>query len=191
MANANIVFGFRPVQNLDGSPWSGATRTVYFPSSDSTATFVGDLVKLTGSGDADGKYATVAQCAAGDTPYGVVVGFKPDPTDLELTYRKASTARYAEVAVGDAVIMEAQEDSVGGALAAANIGQNIDVVVASSGDTTSGLSGMQLDSSTAATTNTLPLRLIGLVDREDNALGTNAKWLVRLNLSEFRATTGV
>jgi len=40
---------------------------------------------------------------------------------------------------------------------------------------------MELDSSDVANTATLPLRILRLVDREDNAIGTHAKWLVKLN----------
>lgn len=182
MANVSRVNGFRPVKHLNGSPYNGQANWYYIPSTDSTAVFVGDLVKLAGSASADG-YPTVAQAAASDTKIiGVVVGLKPDPTNLNVPiYRAASTNRYVLVADAPDIIYEAQEDAVGGAAAAADIGLNCDVIVGA-GSTTTGASGMQIDTSTKATTSTLPLRLVGFVDRIDNEIGSaNAKMLVMIN----------
>jgi hypothetical protein len=74
-----------------------------------------------------------------------------------------------------------QEDGAGDPLEIADIGQNVDIINGG-GSTTTGLSGMEIDSSTHATTNTLPLRLLGLVDRPDNEYVSggqaNTRWLV-------------
>jgi hypothetical protein len=80
------------------------------------------------------------------------------------------------------LIFEVQEDSVGGALAAANVGQNASLIA---GNNNGFLSGWMLDSSTAAATNTLQVQLLGLARRIDNAFGTNAKWLVRINNHQY------
>lgn len=203
MANVDRVNGFRPVKYANGSPYTGQANLYYIPSTDSTAVFVGDLVKLAGSASADG-YPTVAQAAAGDTPVGVVVGFYPLNTkpgfissgSLSLDtpqYRAASTNRYVMVADSPDLVCEAQEDGEGGALAVTNIGQNASIVVAA-GSTTTGASGMEVDSSTAATTSTLVLRLLGFTDRPDNEIGSaNAKVLVGFNVHQYNSvgTTGV
>lgn len=187
MANADRVNGLRPVKHLDGSPYNGAANLYYVPSSDSTAIFVGDAVKSAGSADSDGV-ASVAQAAAGDAIRGVVVGVKP-VTDESTIYREASTERYVYVADAPDLVFEVQEDSTGGALAASSVGLNADVVVAS-GDTATGTSGMELDSSTAGTT-TAQLRIMGYVQRPDNEIGDNAKILVAINEHELKSTTGV
>jgi hypothetical protein len=69
-------------------------------------------------------------------------------------------------------------------------GRNADLV-AGSGSTVTGLSGWQLDSSTLATTNTLQLRVIQALQETDNQVASaNAKWLVKLNLSQMLAALG-
>jgi hypothetical protein len=139
---------------------------------------VGDPVKLAGSADAAGV-ASVALCAATDTITGVIVGFE-DAASMELGYGAASTIRYPLVAHGQDILFEIQEDGVGGAIAAADISLNADIIVAA-GSTITRKSGVMLDTSTKNTTATLGLRIRGIAQRPDNALDTNAKVLVSLN----------
>lgn len=178
MANANVAFGLKPVRMADGSPYNGATNLAYMPSTNGTALYIGDPVKLAGSADAAGV-PSVTHCAAGDTISGVVVGFQDGPSML-LGYGAASTARYPLLARGQDIMFEIQDDGVGGALAAADVGLNADIIVAA-GSTYSRRSGVMLDTSTKATTATLALRITGLSQRPDNAMDTNAKVLVTLN----------
>ena len=186
MANVDRVNGLRPVKHLDGSPYNGAVNRYYVPDTDTVAIFVGDAVKSSSSADANGVPG-VAQAAAGDAIRGVVVGIEP-VTDESLIYRAASTERYLLVADAPDLVFEIQEDSVGGALAAGDVGENADIVVAA-GSTAAGTSGMELDSSTAVTT-TAQLRILGLAQRADNEIGVNAKWLVAINEHELKSTTG-
>jgi hypothetical protein len=192
MANPDIANGFIPVGTTTGADYHGKLEKVCFLAADETDTFIGDPVKLTGS-SSDG-YPSVAQCAAGDRCYGVLVSLEPDFTDESslsaANYRRADTLRYGFVAVGDDVIYSVQEDSVGGALAATDVGENIDIIVGS-GDTVTGNSGVELDSETAAETNSLVFRIVGLDKKQGNAIGTNARWLVTTNLSNQNNTTGV
>jgi hypothetical protein len=178
MANGDTAFGLRPVRMKDGSPYNGAADMYSLPSSVATHAFVGDPVKLAGSADTAGV-ATVALCAATDTITGVIVGFA-DAASMTLGYGAASTARYPLVCHGQDVLFEIQEDSDGGALAADDIGLNADIIVAA-GSTFTRRSGVELDTSTKNTTATLGLRIVGLAQRPDNAIGANAKVLVSLN----------
>jgi hypothetical protein len=182
MANADAPFGLRPVMMMDGSPYNGHAIECVLLAADSTATFIGDAVKLSGTASADGTKPSVAQCAAGDEIFGVVTSFEYDPDDLTLQYRKASTLRTCYVVPALDCLFEIQEDSVGGALAITDVGATFDLVVGS-GNTTTGLSGMELDSSTAADNG---LQVIKLAAREDNAIGNNANWIVRINESALR-----
>lgn len=197
MANANTPFGMRPVRHRNGAPYNGAATRYFVPASDSTALYLGDPVQIAGSADADGiATVTRATAAGGNYMLGAVVGVDPvegagaggrDST----TYRAASTARYVWVADDPDLVFEMQEDGVGGALAATNIGQNIDLI-AGTGSTVTGLSAFQADSSTAATTNTLQLRLIGFAQKIGNEPGNaNAKVEVVINLHQFRNITGI
>lgn len=186
MPNSDTIYGLRPVRHLTGCDFKA--NRYFIPATDGTAVFIGDAVKLAGSADTDGV-PTVAQAAAGDTIVGVVVGFEVDPDNLTRKHRAASTARYALVVDDPQVIFEIQEDSVGGALAAEDIGNNADIVVGT-GNSATGLSGMELDSSTKVTT-TAQLRILRVVPRENNAIGANAKIEVLINEHQFKATTGV
>lgn len=192
MANVSRVNGFRPIGHTNGAPWNGQVNKYAILAADGTATFVGDLVKLSGTADADGV-ASVAQVAAGNTPIGPIVWIEPDGDDLTQVHRLASTLRYVYVADSPDLVMEAQEDAVGGALAITNVGQNADVIVGA-GSTTTGQSGMQIDSSTANTTSTLVLRILGFIQRVDNEVGVaNAKMKVAFNVHQYGSvgTTGV
>lgn len=175
MANTSRVNGLRPVRTLSGCPFK--LEEMVLLVADNTDTFVGDLVKLSGSGHTDGT-PSIAQCAAGDAAIGVIVGFRPNPANLGQAYRPAATLRYALVCVSPDAVYEIEEDAVGGAMAVTEIGKCGDVAVGS-GSTVTGASGMTLDSSDTIAANAGgQLRVLRLVPREDNAIGAAAKWEV-------------
>jgi hypothetical protein len=62
----------------------------------------------------------------------------------------------------------------------ANIGKNADVV-GTGGSTVNGISSMELDSTTIANTAALNLKIVGLSASPDNAFGTNAVVVVKIN----------
>lgn len=201
MPNVNAPKGLRPIRHLDGTPWNGVTQMYLFPSSDGSACFVGDPVKQAGAAGAAGTVVNGINCegmptatvaAAGDTIIGVVVGFLPDQNDLSKKHRVASTNRIALVCTSPDVIYEVQEDSNTSSIVVADIGLNTDFVYAA-GSATTGISGVQLDSVSAntPTTATAQLRIMGMVPRPDNEIGTNAKWEVLINEHQYKATTGV
>lgn len=195
-----MAIGLRPVRYKSGAPYNGAANTYFVPAGDSTALFVGDPVIIAGDGDANGV-STVTRAAAGDRITGVVVGFTDNPaglaspatkTAMELGYRPASTAAYVMVADDPMLVFEAEEDAVGGALAATAIGNNVDLVAAA-GSTVTKRSGYLLDSSTAATT-TAQVRIVGFSQRVGNVIGSDPLVLVSIvEATETPAagTTGV
>lgn len=190
MANANTPSGLSPIRYRSGAPYNGAATRYYVPSSDGTALYIGDPVVSAMAADADGVQ-TVTKATAGSGAYmlGPVVSVEPITRD-STTYRAASEARYVWVADDPMLVFEVQEDAVGGALAAADVGLNADWVDGS-GSTVTGLSGVQLDTSTKNTTNTLQLRILGFSQRTGNEIGANAKVLVSINLHSHLYTTGV
>lgn len=190
MPNANAATGLTPRRYRNGSPWMGAARTYYHPATDATALFIGDPVIIAGSADADGvPTCTRATAASAGRITGVVVGFQPDPVVNAAGYGAASTAFYPIVADDPHLLFEIQEDSVGGALAATSVGLNADLIAAS-GSAATKQSGFMLDSSTAAVTATLQLRIVELQRRADNEIGDNAKWLVAINLPTETGAAG-
>ena len=191
MANRDAPSGLRPVRRISGLPL-GAVQKVYIAVGDGTATFVGDVVKYADAGGAAGLRVqgedmegvpTVIRAAIGDFDVvgtdnmmdilGVVVGFKPDPDNLMNKHRAASTARIAYIQpLTQDIVWEIQEDADTTPITAAMIGLNVQLVQTQTGSSTTGLSGMEVDSTTAATTNTHPFKIIGLSKRVGNAFNT-------------------
>lgn len=191
MANVSRPNGFRPVGHMGGANWNGRVTKYWIPASDGTAMYVGDIVKLGGIADAEGRQGVIVS-AAGNTPVGPVVWFEPNPADLTQNYRPASqnitaqnAGRFVYVADSPDLVMEVEEDAVGGTITLTNSGLNADLL-ASAGSTTTGQSGFVLDSSTAATTSTLVFRMLGWVKRPDNEVAVaNAKMLVGFNVHQY------
>jgi len=181
MANPDIVRGLQPVSNAYGGAYTGGARVYTTASGDATAIFIGDPVKLAGTSQTvNGQvYADVAQAATTNVVVGVVIGVLADVA-TSLPYRAASTVRRLLVVDDPNALFEIQEVSGGTALTSAAIGLNTPFVVGS-GSTVTGYSGVELNNAGEDTTNTLDLKIIGLSPRENNAVGENAKWLVRLN----------
>ena len=189
MANTDIVNGFTPIKHVTGAPFNGLVNYYKIPAADGTATFVGDIVKLYGTATADG-IPQVIQAAAGDTLLvGAIVAFEPDPTNLSLTYRTASTLRGCWVADSPDIIFEAQEDGEGATLALVDFGENCDITVAA-GNTTTGKSGMEIDSSTHGT-GTANIRVMRAVQREGNTAASQwCKIECMINEHAYKSTTG-
>lgn len=186
MANQNVAFGLKPVRDAGSAPYNDGVEQFYVPASDGTALHVGDPVIKAGSADTAGV-ASVTRAGVTGAITGVVVGFA-DPAGMELGYRAASTAGYVLVRTDPDTLYEIQEDSDGGALAAADIGLNANLV-AGTGSSYTRQSGFMLDTSSKATTATLQLRIVGLAQRPDNAIGDQAKVLVKINNSTEVAGT--
>jgi hypothetical protein len=188
MANANFPHGLRPVNAANGQPYTGAARVYSVPATDGTAIYIGDAVKLVGSSQIinGSPYADIAQAATGDVFVGAVVGVLPATRD-SLTYRAASTQRLILVADDPDLLFEIQQTNSGTALNAQDVGLNANINVVA-GSTVTGYSGTVLDNATEATTNTLDVKLVAIVDRPDNDIGSSVSsgtlascFLVRIN----------
>lgn len=178
--------GACPVGTVTGAPWNGNLRVAGADGAGSDI-FRRDLINA----EADGF---VDQYDAGDVGVlGVFMGMTGEELrsveiSEQLGYYDASAgaSEFLLVCLGVNLIVEMQEDGVVDPLELADRYANIEIIDGG-GNTVSGLSGMELDSSTHATTSTLPLSLYRLVDRVDNQLGDvdatkpNARWLVTFN----------
>jgi len=195
MANTSRVQGARPTKYLNGAAWNGQANLYFIPSGDATATFVGDFVKMDGTGDpvASGGNAlgvpSCIQAAATNALVGVIVAFLPNQTNLNSPqYRLASTGRYCWVVDDPNVIFEIQASN--GTPAVGDVNNNVNIAVAA-GSTTTGQSGMTADVATILTTATLPLRIMGFSQRADNEIAASAKYLVKINNHQLGSGTGV
>lgn len=190
MANTSAPFGALPTRYLSGAPYAGAANRYGTASGDATALFIGDFVKLAGTGTtyttgtAPGSYANVTRAATGDIIVGVVVGVG-DPTFGSTVYRAGSSTTPVMVADDPNLLFAIQEAASGTALTVNDLGLNIDFVVGA-GSTVTGLSGTTLDNTTEATTNTLDLKLVGFENSPVNEIGSiGAVFTVRINRHQY------
>lgn len=191
MANADAAFGLRPLGGLDGSPYNGATIKCVVPSGDATALFIGDPVKLDGTGITGtdgGTYPGVIQAKMDGNTYGVVTSFDPDPNNLTLQYRAASTERRCNVVPALSTSLFAIQ--VDGAFVVTSIGLLIDWVDAGSqklqvGSTVTGLSGVEADSSAIAGSEANMI-IMGFYNAPDNDIDSdNSIIIVRIDESSL------
>lgn len=197
MPNVNRPTGFRPVRHLDGSPFTGRATVYFVPASYATAMAVGDLVDLGGDADANG-IPTIVRASSASGPFlGAVIGFLPSGTapvdgvlgtgtaDLSLSgFRPASTARYALVADEPDLIFVAQA-SGSWAMTQAGLNANVSLGTAASNGG-AGLSNMQVDLSTAATTNTLGLHILGVHRTMENDLADASNMKLEVMINQHR-----
>lgn len=184
MANTNKPFGFRLVSD---------SKVETFYTNDSTAFYVGDVVKLTGTSGAvntgDMYRPAVQKATSGDAAVGVVVGFLPTVTDLTLNYHTASTAQYVLVSTDPEAQYEIQGDST--TWAVGDIGLNC-TYLASTGETATGISNATLTGSTKNTTSSLGACILGFSPAPDNEVGQYSRFIVKLNQSQFGlSATGI
>lgn len=188
-------YGLVPVQRVDGLPFAGAIRQYPVASGYATAIFNGDAVKLVTGGTIERDAADVAM-----TPIGVFMGCSY--TDPVLKYKVFSNFLPAGVVASDImahvcddpnVLFKVAVVSSGttiGDLALTDVGANV-AMVDNTGDSATGKSKIAA-SDTSATTNTLPLRIVALVEETRNASGGYTEALVKWNAGhQFNNTTGV
>lgn len=203
MANPNTPYGLRPYAYMSGAPYNGAVRTYAVPSGNATALFFGDPVNLIGnSSDGNGvANVVIATAGAGHQVLGTFVGRSNSAGSSPIIpllqsnfpYLPASTAAYVYVTDDPFLLYAIQEN---GAMVSGAPGGNAELV-AGAGSTVTSQSGWQLNSaslSQAGGDSTFQLRIIEMLQEADNAVGTNAKWLVKINvgISAFtNPTSGV
>ena len=179
MANNDKAFGLRPLGNLSGT---GAQKQYGYEIADNQAgaIFQGDLVTIF-----DGylvKFAPATHTAA----VGVFNGCQYiDPTTGKPTFKNFYPGS-VNITAGK-IAADVMDDpsqlfliQVDESVAQTQIGLNADVI-GTGGSTTTGVSSMELDSSTIAKAAALNLKIVGLYDVPGNAFGTNAVVVVKIN----------
>jgi len=183
MANVDKAFGLRALGNLSAT---GGQKQYGYEIADnqSGAIYQGDLVTVY-----DG-YLVKFDPTGGGANHTAAVGVFNGCNYIDPTTGKPTLKNYYPGSVNitqgkiiaDVIddpnqlfIIQADEDIV-----AADIGKNADVV-GTGGSTTTGVSTMELDSSTVANTAALNLKIVGLYDVPGNALGNYAVVVVKIN----------
>ena len=191
MANVSEKFGLRPYRKLDGTPLAGAQNRYTVKANYGTAIFQGDLVIPTSTGNIE-RFVY-------NTTYAVVGVFNgvfyTDPTTQKPTWRNyypgsinASDITAFVVDDPDAVFLV---DSVE-TFARTGLFNNYSVTN-TTGVTQTGISKVQLDTSTAGTATTFVIQAIDISQDPDNSdtSAANGNVLVRINNHFYRSgTTG-
>ena len=191
MANVAEKFGLRPYRKLDGTPLVGAQNRYSIASNHTTAIFQGDLVIPLTAGTIDRHTANNSTAVL-----GVFNGcFYTDPTTQKPTFRNsypgaivASDITAFVVDDPDAVFLMDADDT----FAQADLFRNYSVTTGS-GNTTTGISEVQLDVSVSGTNAAFIIQAIDLSQHPDNSDtgSANANILVRINKHFYRNGTGV
>lgn len=196
MANANRPMGLSPVNTLNSGPYNGQARLYTILAANTNGFAIGDPVISTGQGgDSKGNPAITIAAATGPIR-GVIVGLFDTWTNIAKVDNPNSTVRpaaaqtkdwYAMVVDDPNVVFEVQEIGTGTPLVAAAVGLNANLVA---GANNGFVSGWQLNNATEDTEVDLQVKILGLAQRSDNAIGQYAKWLVKINNHELAAGTG-
>ena len=190
MANIAQAFGLRPIAKVGSAPGGTTGTTKYRITSGAGAMFTGDIVKQANDG-------AVVQGTAGDAARGVFMGcFYTDPSTSKPRFNNtfpngtAASDAIAFVADDPDQLFIAQQDSDSANAVVADLNLNANLVVGS-GNTTTGISGMEIDSDSKNTTATLNVKLIDFYDTPSNdATANNSILVVKINNHELGSHTG-
>ena len=187
------------------APWEDVKHATLYPvvTATSTAMFVGDLVQ---KGDAIaatrycGTRMQALQCTTGGSgaAIGAIIGcydknMKPCLYIATSEAGDSVVAGYVMVADDPDQLYSVQEDGDTTSLNIYAVALNAAAIATHAGSTGTGLSGMEIDSSTAATgagtAVTLPIRIL-FAHPEDTVgsgttAGNRARWIVKVNASVY------
>lgn len=178
--------GFQLALSQASADHNGKLETYSVDSGHATLLAPGDVVRITGTSDADGVAGVDAAAATG-TITGVIAAFEPmyEGESFTETGLPAGTAGNARVHMDP--MLNFVVDVVNGPLTAADVGQNANIdntAATKAGGLT--ISNMALDAGTLGTGTTLQFRIVGLEKNSQGVVdGTVAR--VRLNSTTTRA----
>lgn len=192
----SIPYGLVPVNRIDGLPYAGAARQIPIAVGYATAIFNGDTVKVDTTG------FLVADTGTNNAaPVGVLVGceyvnssgqrvqgqYYPAAASTSTNVAKAYVIDDPMAAFKVAVVSSGTTiGTVGRAVVAANM-----ALVQTAGSTVTGDSYVAVLSTSAATTNTLPVRVIDVVPETATGADAFTEVIVKINTHQYNSTTGV
>ena len=198
MANANTPFGFSPIIYGTSGTNNQQVRVYWIPAADTSAYYIGDVVKTIDGGDANGTPA-IAKCASGDTPRGVVTSIlisnPNNPSiqgvnlDLTTTSVPASKSQAYYLLVNDDPdqVYCIQGDST--TFATTDMNKNASYTVAAPS-----ISNQQSATVLTGTTtsSTAVLKIVGIEPIPGNILGPYVRFFVLFNNAELlRPSAGI
>lgn len=188
MANTNKAFGLRPLAKL-GSNVNNDGNTQYRIASNTTdAIFEGDIVTLSGG------YVVKAAAGAANI-LGVFLGCQyTDPTTKKTTFKNY----YPGAVVASDIVATVVDDpnalflvQASGVAGNTCVGLNADLVQTAAGNTTTGVSGLELSTGTLAATEALNVKVVGIssVPGEGDVTAAYANLIVVINEHLYRGPT--
>lgn len=175
MATTSAPYGLRPINLLGGQGFAGSTRLYAIPSGYAVNIQYGDPVIITNTGSTRGTIArmnatttatTVTSTGGGFGFVGVFLGCTyTDPVFGKIfrqTYVASTVASDIQAYVADDpdTLFQIQAD---GSLTQTALGCNASLIQTVAGSSGYVASGLALQASSVATTNTLPLRIVDYV----------------------------
>ena len=196
------TYGFKPVNRLDGLPYAGAIRQIPIAPAYATAILNGDTVAVNTSG-----YLIANSTTNSGDSVGVLVGCQyvnSSGQTVQGQYYPAAVSVAGNMAFGYVVddpnavfrvVATNGQTTVPNPFTRAIVGANVAISV-NTGSTVTGDSYYGIDGTSAATTNTLPVRVIDVVpDTATGPAGTSTttyyEFLVKFNLHQYTSTTGI
>lgn len=188
-------YGLKPVNLIGGLPFAGATRQIPIASGYATSIFFGDLVQV----DTNGQ-VTLTTGTTSASPAGIFLGCSyTNPT----TKQKLFAQYYPASTVAADIVAYVADDpntlfkvavvsgtTVVASVARAVVGANM-ALVQNAGLTATGNSQVAVLSSSAATTNTLPIRVIDVVPETATGADAFVELIVKINTHQYTNATGV
>ena len=191
MASTATPYGLRLAKRLGETNQTHGFNQYPIASGYAADLKVGDLVRLVAAGGIEKETGTTATTNC----IGVFMGVTYTDTNMGwITKQQWASGTVASDAMAYVIddpdaIFQVQADDT---LDQTAVGTNA-AIVQGAGNLTLGRSGVTLDASTIATTATLPLRIVGMVDMEGFSVAGDAftDVLVRINTHFHRQAAGV
>jgi hypothetical protein len=194
MANVNKAFGLRPLGKV-GSNYNSDGNTQYSIASGTTdAIFQGDTVTFNVSAGASTGFIIKATPGAANI-LGVFIGCEyTDPTTSKTTFKNYYPGGVAASDIVAFIVDDpyaqflVQASGVAGVTA---IGRNADLVQTTAGNTTTGVSGLELSTGTLAAASALNVKVVGVTTDPSNSdlTAAYADLIVTINEHLYKAPT--
>ena len=187
-------YGLKPINLIGGQVFAGATRQIPIASGYATSIFNGDVVKLVSDGTLEKDTGTTTA-----TPVGVFLGCSY--TDPTLKYKLFSQYFPANTVASDIVAYVADDPdqlfkvalvsgtTVINGYGRTIVGNNVPLVQ-NAGDANTGNSAVAVNGGSAATTVSLPLRIIDVVPDTVDSSGNYTEVIVKWNAPYFTLSEG-
>jgi hypothetical protein len=187
-------YGLQPINLIGGQVFAGSTRQLKIASGYAANIFAGDVVKLVSTGVIEKDTGTTTA-----TPVGVFVGCQfTNPSTKQIQFQQywptGTVAADAVAFVLDDpdVLFKVAAVSSGTTIAFYGqtvVGTNVSLVQ-NAGSTTTGNSAVAIDGSSAATTASLPIRIIAGVPDSANTSGNFCEFICKWN-APYAVSTSV